>query len=173
MEPSEIVLPKDYPREGNPSAPHAYYVYFIYCAGRVKIGRAMDVSARLNQISTGSPFRPTLILAVSGSLSAEAEVHARFAQDRVHREWFKLSDHLRRYLNNRLDEQGKAALLEAERAFVGSFQPTPPETGSRKWNKPKKRCHHGKPLSLRCAKCVREVDLRVLDELNRKLQAAG
>lgn len=170
MESQDVVLPNDYPREGVASAPHAYFVYFIYSAGRIKIGRAIDVPARISQIANGSPFRPALILSVSGSLSAEAEVHARFAEDRVHREWFRLSDHLRRYLNNRLDEQGKAALLKAERDFVEALCPSPPDTGIRKWSRPPKRCHHRKPLSKSCSRCKREADLRVYEDLMRKLE---
>lgn len=170
MESQDVVLPKDYPREGNSAAPHAYYVYFIYSAGRIKIGRAIDVPARVSQIANGSPFRPVLIYSVSGSLSAEAEVHARVAEDRVHREWFRLSDHLRRYLNNRLDEQGKAALLQAERNFVESLCPIPPDVGPRKWKRPLKRCHHRAPLSRSCAKCSKEAAMKVYDELVRRMQ---
>lgn len=168
MEPSEIVLPKDYPREGTASAPHAYYVYFIYCAGRVKIGRAVDVKQRLSSISTGSPFRPTMLLAVSASLSGEREIHARFAEDRVHREWFRLSDYLRRYIVRRLDAEGLAAFRKAEDDFLESFLPGVAE-GRRAWKKPPKLCSHRVPMSKPCAKCTKEADMRVYAELLRRM----
>lgn len=170
MESQDVVLPNDYPGDTASAYPHACYVYFIYSAGRVKIGRAVDVAARVSQIANGSPFRPALIYSIGGPRALEAELHARFAEDRVHREWFRLSDHLRRYLNGRLDEQGKAAFLQAERDFVKALSPVPPDVGTRKWKKPPKRCHHRNPLSKSCSKCNREADLRVYEELTRRLE---
>lgn len=169
MESSEIVLPDGYPREGVPTAPHAYYVYFIYCAGRVKIGRAMDVKARLKNIAVGSPFRPTVLLAVSGSLSAEKVLHARFAQDRTHGEWFRLSDHLRRYLIPRMSADAVGAFRRAEEEFIESVRPEPEEPGPRKWQRPLKRCHHRVPLTRSCRKCSKETALRVYEELVRRI----
>ncbi len=169
METQDIVLPIDYPTcEG--SIPHFGYVYFIYCAGRIKIGRAEDVSRRLSQIATGSPFKPALLLSASAPRSAEKELHARFAEDRIHREWFKLSDHLRRYLVRRLNANGLAAFRAAEEEFLSGLRPEPASSGMRKWKKPLKRCGHGKPLSRSCARCTREAALKVYDELKRKLQ---
>jgi Meiotically Up-regulated Gene 113 (MUG113) protein len=170
METKDVVLPLAYPREGVPAAPHAYYVYFIYCAGRVKIGRAVDVAKRMSSVSTGSPFRPVVLLAISGSLSAEREVHTRFAEDRVHREWFRLSDHLRRYLVRRLDTAGLAEFRKAEDEFLESLRPA--SDTPRKWSKPKKLCSHGKPLSKPCAKCTREAALRVYEDLVRRAEGA-
>lgn len=167
METPGVVLPQLLPREGTPTAPHAYFVYFIYCAGRVKIGRAMDVGKRVSSISTGSPFRPVVLLSVSGSLSAEKEIHTRFAEDRVHREWFRLSDHLRRYLIRRLDSNGLAAFRAAEEEFMESLRPVPDTP--RKLIRPKKLCGHGKPMSKSCARCTREAALRVYDDLIRRL----
>jgi hypothetical protein len=171
MEYQDVILPMSY-REGVSSAPHAYFVYFIYCAGRVKIGRAADVGKRLSHIATGSPFQPVLILKISGSISAEKELHARFAEDRTHREWFKLSDHLRRYLSRRLSPDEKEVFRKAESGFLESILPEPPSSGPRKWTKPKKRCGHGNPLSRSCAKCTRDAALKVYDELISKFRAA-
>lgn len=170
METQDVILPDVLPREGMQTAPHAYFVYFIYCAGRIKIGRAADVERRISHISTGSPFRPTIILTVSGSLSAEKELHARFAEDRVHREWFRLSDHLRRYLIKRLCPAGLEAFRKAEEEFLEGLRPAPESPGPRKWQKPKKRCGHGKPLSQSCAKCTREAALKVYDDLVRRFK---
>jgi hypothetical protein len=167
MESSEIVLPKSYPREGDPTAPHAYYIYFVYCAGRVKIGRAVDVEERVSNLSTGCPFKPTLLLSVSASLSGDRTLRARFASDQVHREWFRLSDRLRRYLVARLDDQGLAAFRRAEEEFRDSFLPVTERPN--KWKKPPELCSHRRPVSKPCARCAKEADMRVYEELTRRL----
>lgn len=169
METEVLVLPATYPTEGASTAPHAYFVYFLYCAGRVKIGKANAVNQRVSEYATGCPFQPIVLLAISGTRWSEGELHTRFAEDRRHREWFRLSDHLRRYIVKRLDAEGLAAFRKAEDDFLNSFLPeveTP-----RKWKKPKKRCNHGKPLSKPCAQCTRETDMRVYYALVEKMRA--
>lgn len=172
METQDVELPKDYQEELERLSrlPHAAYVYFIYCAGRIKIGRAEDAPRRLSQIATSSPFKPVILLTVSGPKNYEKELHARFAEDRVHREWFALSDFLRRYLVRRLTPDGLAAFRKAEEDFIESILPPAAATGTRKWSKPKKRCHHRKPLSHSCPQCTREAALRVYDQLIRKMK---
>lgn len=169
MENQDIVLPVDYPRRRHPYSVNSSFVYFIYGAGRIKIGYSSDVERRLSEIATSNAFRPVLLLTFEGSIEAEREVHAKFAEDRVHLEWFRLSDPLRRYLVKRLDADTLTALRKAEDEFRDSFLPV--EEAPRKWKKPPKRCSHGNPLSRSCAKCTKEADMRVYDALVKKMQA--
>jgi hypothetical protein len=171
METKDVALPKSYPREGDPTAPHAYYLYFVYCAGRVKIGRAVNVAERISNLSTGCPFKPTLLLSVSASLSGDRTLRARFSPDQVHREWFRLSDRLRRYLVARLDDQGLTAFRRAEEEFRDSFLPVPEQP--HKWKNPPELCSHRRPMSKPCAKCTKEADMRVYGALLDKMNAQG
>jgi hypothetical protein len=67
------------------------YIYFVYCAGRIKIGYATEVADRMSGIGTSSPFPITLLMTIRGSLEDEKLFHDLFEDDRVNREWFQLS----------------------------------------------------------------------------------
>lgn len=69
-----------------------YFVYFVQAVmddGPIKIGRALDPHKRLAELGTMSPapLEP-LGLITPGGLT-EAEVHQRFADLRLHGEWFR------------------------------------------------------------------------------------
>jgi hypothetical protein len=67
-------------------------VYFIVGAGLVKVGYARDVLSRFDQLQIASPVRLRLWHVVEGGNSLERELHERFAPDREHGEWFRISD---------------------------------------------------------------------------------
>ena len=70
-------------------------VYFLQAgSNRLKIGKATNVTERIADLQTGSPFRLRLI----GQLSCLSEAHARevekqlhkaFSKSRSHGEWFR------------------------------------------------------------------------------------
>lgn len=66
------------------------FVYFIRSGehGLIKIGRALDVEARLRSLQTGSGEVLRLLLAIPPGGPREDELHARFAEHRRHGEWF-------------------------------------------------------------------------------------
>lgn len=66
------------------------FVYFIQAtvSGLVKIGSASDPGSRLRTLQTGSPERLRLLATMDGGEPFEREMHARFAADRSHGEWF-------------------------------------------------------------------------------------
>jgi len=101
----------------NDTFPLGRIVYFIYCAGRVKIGHTGDLHGRLKQLAIHSPAPLTAVLVVKGGREVEQELHDRFAADRLHGEWFRLSDPLRGLLRNRLCPVGRASLRKAEADF--------------------------------------------------------
>ncbi len=64
-------------------------VYFIQAeTGQIKIGRAFDVGARQSAMRTMSPVPLTLLCAISGDMRVELGYHKRFAEHRLHGEWF-------------------------------------------------------------------------------------
>ena len=74
-------------------------VYFFRAGDLVKIGYSRrDVQARLRACQTGSPVSLTLWHTVPGGPDVERELHQRFAADRQHGEWFRISDAIREFV---------------------------------------------------------------------------
>jgi hypothetical protein len=71
-------------------------VYFIAAEGTefVKIGKAIDITARLRMLQTGSPFPLRVLALVPGGLAREQALHKRFADSRTIGEWFRRTDEL-------------------------------------------------------------------------------
>ncbi len=64
-------------------------VYFIGGAvGGIKIGFARDVGRRFANIQSCSPIPLELLAAVTGTMKTERDYHLRFAEHRLHGEWF-------------------------------------------------------------------------------------
>jgi hypothetical protein len=62
--------------------------YFLRAGQLTKIGRSTDVPARIRTLQTGCPSPIRLIALLEGD--RESEWHQRFAEHRVHGEWFNL-----------------------------------------------------------------------------------
>jgi hypothetical protein len=82
------------------------HVYFIQAVngGPIKIGIAMDVETRLNELQVASPY-PLRVLKVmrNAGRRTEKELHARYADDRLCGEWFIESESLRGVINDSRD----------------------------------------------------------------------
>lgn len=102
-------------KAGDPSAPG--FVYFAYCAGRIKIGYTTDVGERMRGIATSSPFPVTLLLTIPGTPEDERSYHDMFGEDRTHLEWFDLSDDLREFLSANFGYGTHELLANAEDDF--------------------------------------------------------
>jgi hypothetical protein len=65
-------------------------VYFIQAedGGPIKIGLAGDPTKRLSELQRTSPQRLRILATEPGSASHERELHERFAEHRLHGEWF-------------------------------------------------------------------------------------
>lgn len=95
------------------------YVYFITSKMRkgtaVKIGKAKDITERLNTLQTGSPEKLTLYGYVECRSEQEAyelekQLHEQFANARLTGEWFRLSGNIRTFINAVMDgDRRKAA----------------------------------------------------------------
>lgn len=66
------------------------HVYFIRAGemGPIKIGIAVNISARLNQMQTGNPEPLVCIGWTPGSAAEELALHTRFAAHHYRGEWF-------------------------------------------------------------------------------------
>ena len=53
-------------------------VYFMYSAGRLKIGTSNDVDYRRLSFAAAGPFPPAIILVMKGSVREERELHKQF-----------------------------------------------------------------------------------------------
>lgn len=76
-------------------------VYFIEAvgSGRVKIGVAQSLSARMSTISPGCPYPMRVLLTLPGKRAEELEFHKRFAHLQKHNEWFSLEGDLLDFIN--------------------------------------------------------------------------
>lgn len=74
-----------------PTRKHAVYV--VGCAGRIKIGIATNVRARISTMRTGNPVPITLIWSVftEDALEIEQRAHAILGVYRISGEWFECS----------------------------------------------------------------------------------
>ncbi|MFJ1562502.1 GIY-YIG nuclease family protein [Streptomyces mirabilis] len=78
---------------GNPSSslrPERVYLNGSPDSPLVKIGWSDDPERRLRGFQTGSPVPLQLLAVFEGGHYVEAELHRRFADKRVHGEWFDL-----------------------------------------------------------------------------------
>ena len=76
-------------------------VYFISCTetNRVKIGFTTgEPIARLKSLQTGSAGQLRLMCSHPGSMDDERNLHERFAECRLHGEWFQPNDDLIKHM---------------------------------------------------------------------------
>lgn len=92
------------------------YVYFIEAVGlnRVKIGIANDPRKRLATLQVGSPVELRLLSVLKVDLAPEWErdFHKRFAQHRLHGEWFELAPGVAAAANGGMQPEDKVAFLK-------------------------------------------------------------
>jgi hypothetical protein len=160
-------------RHPNDTFPLGMVIYFMYSAGRVKIGFSTGLRGRQLQLKASGPFPPVVVLIVKGTEESEREIHAKFAADRLHGEWFKLSPKIRSFLRFRLCPVGRASLERAEAEFrdycaefLDGYRP-PPKRGPAA-----KQCSRGKPTHQPCAPCEDERELEILAGLRAKRETA-
>lgn len=89
-------------------------VYFITARdiGRVKIGCAKNVRARLATLQTASSLELKLEATLSGYTEVERELHARFAQHKIRGEWFALVGEIDEFIKSTGSTDGDDEPLE-------------------------------------------------------------
>lgn len=85
-----------YPGErpaNDPLPQRAGYVYLLKTQGVYKIGLSVNPTRRLGEIQPAYPFPVELIhtIETEDMMALEADLHARFASQRLNGEWFELS----------------------------------------------------------------------------------
>lgn len=61
-------------------------LYFIECAGRIKIGKAKHVHSRISGMTL--PYKHKVLAIWRNSGEREKHIHSRFAEHRKYGEWF-------------------------------------------------------------------------------------
>ena len=82
--------------------PEWTWIYFVGSRehGVVKIGRTCRLKHRMMTLKNGAPVPVKLFAVVFGRPEIEAALHQRFAADRMHGEWFKLSGKIDRCIED-------------------------------------------------------------------------
>ena len=83
-------------------------IYFISASDDlVKIGHTTSLNSRLRSLRTAHPMELCILLVSPGSRDDEQELHRRFADFRVAREWFKLSKEIKDHIDSQLSAHGQ------------------------------------------------------------------
>lgn len=92
-------------------------VYFMYCAGHVKIGyTSLSSLSRLRDLSTKTPLETFHLLTLSGGERTEYLLHKAFSDHRVRGEWFKFHQDIKDFILGHGEEYVRAVKL-AERDY--------------------------------------------------------
>jgi len=80
-------------------------VYFIQAGdgGPIKIGTATDVAKRLSTLQTAHHEKLRVVATIDGGRERELAVHANFAEDRLHGEWFRPSERVLEFIDRSKD----------------------------------------------------------------------
>lgn len=79
-------------------ARRTHIVYFIYCAGFVKIGITTNLEKRMATLQIGAPWQARVVGMMVGGRTTESFLHFVFSEHSVGGEWFRLSDEIRQAL---------------------------------------------------------------------------
>ena len=94
-----VGLPRRRKRVLRPPPGPTESVYFIYSAGKMKIGYTNgSILDRISNLSVGSACPLTLVCLLAGTEQDERLLHYTFRSERLDGEWFKISDRMRRFL---------------------------------------------------------------------------
>jgi len=76
--------------------------YFILAAdaGKIKIGKTVDVKKRLSTLRTMSPVQLDLICTIRYDGELERRIHQHFAEHRAHGEWFEAHEDILSFIEN-------------------------------------------------------------------------
>ncbi len=94
------------------------HIYFIYSAGRVKIGYSTNWRARVDAVCQGCPHHAEMILVMPGDLKMERDYQALFHEYREVGEWFRCEGKMREFLQHFSSQTGREVLEMAELHFA-------------------------------------------------------
>jgi hypothetical protein len=91
-------------------------VYFVLCAGRIKIGYTASLKSRLIKMKTDMPVPPKFLHIEIGSKTTERILHREFADLRLHGEWFKVDQRIYDHIQRRRTVLGMAPFIPPNEA---------------------------------------------------------
>lgn len=98
-------------------------IYFAECSGRIKIGIATNVQARLSQLRTGAGAPVKLIARVGGDLVTERALHRKLKAHRIDGEWYHDCSDVRAAIQNSVNNFTPGeSVAEIRRATAGKFK---------------------------------------------------
>ncbi|MES3028464.1 MAG: GIY-YIG nuclease family protein [Pseudomonadota bacterium] len=102
------------------------FVYFVQAEalGLVKIGATACAATRFRSMHTDSPDKLSLlgVIRCDEARALEARLHVYFRKDRSHREWFRPSERLLRYIGRHATSIAAAKLLSLDDVVHGNRQ---------------------------------------------------
>lgn len=90
-------------------------VYFVRGGDLVKIGFSANVTQRLGDLRIGSPVKLELWHVCAGGRDLERALHERFAKDRSHGEWFRVSDEIADFVSRAREREAVQSTPETGR----------------------------------------------------------
>jgi hypothetical protein len=99
--------------------PEAGYrqVYFMYCAGFIKIGTARSIIRRAAELQIGSPWKSQIVLLIPGGRLRESFLHFAFRDHHFSGEWFHLSPVIREAIRELAPSECIQWLAEEEESY--------------------------------------------------------
>ncbi len=99
-----------------PSDPDAgtHQIYFLYCAGFIKIGVTSGLMRRLKEIQIASPFHTQAVMLIPGGKLTEGYMHFLYKEYHHRGEWFVLGPRLREMIVSQAPEYCVQWLEEEE-----------------------------------------------------------
>lgn len=90
-------------------------VYFLYCAGHVKIGfTSLCFFSRNRDLANGTPIQTLHLFALSGGERTEYLLHKKFDAHRTIGEWFRFHQDIREFILEHGNEHDANAVRQAE-----------------------------------------------------------
>ncbi len=77
-----------------------YFVRPVGHAGPIKIGFTSYMRERMNAMLAWSPYRLEILAMIDGDLGVEKALHKKFAEHRLHHEWFTPAKELLEFIES-------------------------------------------------------------------------
>lgn len=109
-------------------------IYFIECAGRLKIGFTNHIHKRLVNLQNAAPRPLKLLGCIKGDKHDERRFHDHLREHHSHGEWFKLNDDVRAFIRDALERGASIVPGKPQRAPNPRQTYTPPPMRLSPWS---------------------------------------
>ena len=115
------------------SDPPGCMVYFFRQANLVKIGFSTKPADRLSALRTASAKHIAWEYSTPGGRALESELHRKFAEFRVKREWFLFAPEIREWIAN--DHEARQARIREQKERLEALGLSPVRPPEKAWRK--------------------------------------